>query len=91
MSAKSICIPMDAMTSITPRHLASTAPSLEVDVTMTEAQAVEALANILGAFDEDKAKELLKRADSDLFDFIGQDAVSVAAEHSFERTCGVTA
>jgi len=66
MSAKHICIPVGAMTSITPRHLASTSPSLEVDVTMTEAQAVEALANILGAFDPDKALELIKRADSDL-------------------------
>jgi hypothetical protein len=91
MSAKHICIPMDAMTAITPRHLASTSPSLEVDVTMTEAQAVEALANILGAFDADKALELIKRADSDLCAAIGTAAVEVAAEHSFERTFGVTA
>jgi hypothetical protein len=67
---------MGAMTAITPRHLASTAPSLEVDVTMTEAQAVEALANILGAFDADKAMELIKRADSDLCTAIAAEEVA---------------
>jgi hypothetical protein len=91
MKTRSICVPCRAITTITPRHLASQAPTLEIEVEVSDDQLVEALANLLEGIDSKKAMELIKRADSDLFEFIGQEAVSVAAEHSFERTCGVTA